>query len=384
MIRIRGNPLLHFVDRYAGIPAVTLLGRARFKRTLPSTIQSIGILKAGAIGDTVLISAVVRDLRAAFPHASVVFFSGESNFEIASLLEGVDQVVKLSVTNLVADWKSIRSVAVDVMLDFGQWSRMEALFSLYSRAAFTVGFCTPGQHRHCGYDVSVAHLPEVHELTNFRRLANALGVKTQNLPLLRTAPRDFPLAREYAVFHLWPGGSRRKLKEWPLDRWLLLIEQFATWDIPVILTGAPSDRDCNNRLMAGVSSHARGFVKNAAGLVLKETAETLAGAMLVVSVDTGLMHMAAALGVPLVALHGPTSSKRWGPVSDSAVVVESPAEGCGYISLGWEESPELPACMDCITYEIVRDVCLEILEKHDRFTQGKVETRRYAQVLENP
>ena len=83
MIKLRGNSMLHHLDRYGGIPAIVVLGHMRRKRAAPSTIQTIGLLKLGAIGDTVLMSAVIADLRHAFPNASITFFSGESNFEIA-------------------------------------------------------------------------------------------------------------------------------------------------------------------------------------------------------------------------------------------------------------------------------------------------------------
>ena len=47
--------------------------------------------------------------------------------------------------------------------------------------------------------------------------------------------------------------------------------------------------------------------------------------------------MAAATGVPLVALHGPSSPHRWGPVSKNAIVVEPPLRGCGFLNLGFEK-----------------------------------------------
>lgn len=374
MIRERGNPALHLADRYVGIPLVALLGRLTRKRALPPRIGTIGLLKSGAIGDTVLMSGVIADLRAAFPSAEVIFFSGNSNFEIAGMLEGVDRVVNVPVTNLWAGLRSMRSVPVDLMLDCGSWSRTEALLSLFSGAACRIGFRTPGQHRHYGYDLCVEHSGSIHELENYRRLLEPLGVKTGNAPFLRIPQAERNGLQDYVVLHLWPGGRRKELKQWPLEKWLLLVEEFAKWGIEVVLTGAPSDRGCNDELIARTSSSARGFVRNAAGLTLEKTAATLAGASLVVSVDTGLMHMAAALGVPLVALHGPSSSARWGPVSERAVVVESRADGCGYISFGWERPTRPLRCMDCIRYEDVRDECRRLLQKRNSSSRGTVWT----------
>lgn len=98
---------------------------------------------------------------------------------------------------------------------------------------------------------------------------------------------------------------------------------------------------------------------------LRETAAILAHARLVVSVDTGVMHMAAALGAPLVALHGPTPSRRWGPIGENAMAIDSPLTGSGYLHLGWE-APRALRCMESIPYKLVLDTCRSALEKATR------------------
>jgi heptosyltransferase-3 len=363
MINRRGNPALHLLDRYVGIPAIAVLGGMKRKRKRPSKLDRIGLFTMAAIGDTVLISGIVADLRRAFPQAALIFFAGPTNLEIAQMLDGIDRVVSVPIGNPVAGIRTVRSVPVDVMLDFDQWPRLAALFTLFSGASYTVGFRTPGQHRHYGYDLSVEHSSDVHEIQNFRRLVGALGVETGIAPFLRRPPAGLKSTQKYVVFHLWPGGMRRQLKQWPYDRWLQLIEDFASWGLQVVLTGARPDYDSNEEIIHRLQPRTRGFVRNAAGACLQETAATLAAARLVVSVDTGVMHIAAALGVPLVSLHGPSSSRRWGPVSENAVAIESSLAGCGYISLGWESVSHPPACMEYIRFEKVREECLAILEK---------------------
>ena len=367
MIRQRGSPTLHYLDRYCGIPAIAILGSLRRKRKLPPKIESIGLLRLAGIGDTVLISAAVADLKDAFPKAFLTFFSGSTNLEFVKMMDGLDQIVEVPVRNVEAGLKAIRSVPVDVMIDFGPWPRLEALFTLFSKSSYTIGFRASGQYRHYGYDQIADHSPNVHELENFRKLVHLLGVKTIRLPSLRKPQKKEVLPdSSYVVFHLWPGGRRRKLKQWPIERWIRLIEEFVASDLKVVLTGASSECSSNDAIINRVQYCDRGFVRNLAGVSLRDTAAILASARLVVSVDTGVMHMAAALGAPLVALHGPSSSRRWGPTSANAVSVDSPLAGCGYISLGWESvSPPLK-CMESISYEAVRDACLAIMKKESR------------------
>jgi heptosyltransferase I len=369
MIRKRGSAALHFLDRYLGIPAVAILGCARRKRALPSRMQTFGLLRTAAIGDTVLISAAIADLRAAFPGVSVIFFAGPSNCEIAKMLDGVDQVVEVPIVNHAASLRRLRSIAVDVMIDFGQWPRFDALLALFSRASFTIGFQTRGQYRHYGYDMTVEHSCNIHEIENYRRLLRALGIEAGNPPRLLAPTQRVSSAANYAVFHLWPGGRRKELKQWPDERWVALAEEIANREMEVVLTGGVADRDGNDAIIERVRPHARCFVRNAAGSSLRETAALLARARLVVSVDTGVMHMAAALDAPLVALHGPTSSRRWGPIGERAIAVDSPLDGCGYLNLGWEISPRPLSCMECIPYEAVRDACRSVLQKQAQLVQ---------------
>lgn len=365
MIRVRGNPALHVLDRYAGIPAVALLGSMRRKHLLPSPINTIGLLKGGAIGDTVLLTGVIADLREAFPNAKLILFAGESNYEMACMLEGLDRVVKAPAGNLAKAIRAMRSVPVDVMIDFGQWSRLEALYAIASHSAFKIGFRTFKQHRHAGYDQTVEHSACRHELENYRELIRVLGVKTAHLPFLRPIACSTPQVADkaYVVCHLWPGGRRRELKQWPVERWIKLIGELNSWGLQIVLTGGPEDEVENENVISGLREELRPFVKNAAGLHLDQTVSVVAESVLVVSVNTGVMHIAAALGLPVVSLQGPTSSKRWGPIGEKSIAVDSTLDGCGYLDLGWEYPTEPPACMAGVSYETVRDACRALLQK---------------------
>jgi heptosyltransferase I len=361
MIKVRGNPSLHFLDRYVGIPAIALAGKLRKKRGLPENIRKIGLLKGGAIGDTVLLSAVIADLRDAFPSAELILFAGESNYEMACLLDGVDCVIKAPAGNVLKGIGAMRSTRVDVLLDFGQWTRLESIFTILSKSAFTIGFRTNKQHRHHGFDQAVDHSCEKHEVENYRTLVRALGVKTSHLPSLSVPVETPSISRSYVVFHLWPGGRRRELKQWPSDRWRRLISDFVGIGFNVVLTGSLSDKKINDLLLSELPETVRASTSNVAGTSLAKTLGLLAGARLVVSVDTGIMHLASALGSRLVSLHGPTSSKRWGPLNSRSIALDTPLPEGGFISLGWEEISPVPACMEAIAYETVRDACESLL-----------------------
>src|SRR5205085_7589635 len=111
------------------------------------------------------------------PDATVVLIAGSDNAEVARLVEGVE-VATVPIGEPLETVRRLRRLELDVLLDFGQWTRVEALCSFFSGARYTIGFDTPGQRRHYCYDSTVRHSADVHELENYRRLARRLGVES--------------------------------------------------------------------------------------------------------------------------------------------------------------------------------------------------------------
>jgi ADP-heptose:LPS heptosyltransferase len=356
---------MRLLDRYLGIPIVFFAGYCRRKGAIPVRPRRIGLLNTAAVGDTILMSGPLADLRAAYPESQIVYFSGPSNYEAACLLEGADVVVKLPVFSPLHAIREVRAQNIDLLLDFGPWCRLNAIIAIFSGADFIAGFRTSDQGRHFGYDLVVDHSEHAHELENHRGLIRALGIRPSHPPKLKCSPDEnqkvYDFSRRFVVFHLWPGGSAARHKLWPLGRWVALAEDLAIDRYDVVFTAAADQRQLNDSVINAVNPSLRSRMRNAAGLSLRETVRLLARADLVVSVDTGVMHMAAALGVCLVALHGPSSPRRWGPIGDKAIVVEAPMSGCGFLSLGFEKARGAPPCMNAITYAMVRGVCDALL-----------------------
>lgn len=363
----RGNYQARFIDRYLGIAIVCTLGALRRKRELPADPKHIGLLNSAAIGDTILMSGPIADLRSGYGDSRITLLSGPSNYDIACMLKHVDEVIKLPVFNPLASLRLLRAQQFDVLLDFGPWCRLNAVLAILSGSSFVVGFRTSGEARHFGYDLVIDHSNSVHELENHRRIVRALGIRTHHPPSLRHARQADGKSRTeekpYVVCHLWPGGSAARQKEWPTARWVLLTEYLCRYGYQVVFTGSANQHALNEMVISEIQPALRRFARNAAGLPLLETLRLVADSILTVSVDTGVAHMAAALDVPLVALYGPTSAVRWGPVGERTIVVESPLTSAGYLNLGFERLRNPPPCMEAICYESVQNACQLALQR---------------------
>ncbi|MEP6623972.1 MAG: glycosyltransferase family 9 protein [Acidimicrobiia bacterium] len=350
----RGNPRLKFLDRYLGIPIVGVLGvahRLRGRHAVPETWSSIGILLTAGIGDAVVATGVLADLRAEFPDARIVLFVTANNASFARLLTVPDEIVELPVRQV---WRAVREVRardLDLIVDLGAWRRFDAVLARLGGARAAIGLRTPGQHRHYAYDVVVDHQRR-HEIENDRRLVAALGLVSNSEPSVPMPATTAPLADPYVVFHLWPGGANFEERSWPIESWKAVAAEMAARGFTIVLTGGPNEFDITQTIVddwtaAGIP------VRNAASGSWSESLAWLAGSAGVVSVNTGVMHVAAAVGAPTVALNGPTSGTRWGPRGPFTRCVASPMVPDGYLNLGFEHDDRFARCMEAITVPMV-------------------------------
>ncbi len=332
----RANKILHIIDRYIGIPLV-FLGGLRIKRKLPKKIERIAVLKSAGIGDLVLVSALIQDIRKAHPQAKIFLFTGKANSGLAQLIEGVEPVV-LPMTHPFKAVKIIRKHGFDLWIDADPWPRISTLFTVASRSKFHVGFRTANQFRHFPYDAWATHSPDDHEIDSLRRLMIPLGIPTGSMPKL-SIPRQEK--EKLIVLHQFPGGSQAHLKRW--DKWQELATYFLEKGYRVVTTGGKED--CS--LIEGV--------ENRVGLdSLRQTVILLGKAFCVVSVDTGIMHVAAALGSFTICLHGPTSPRRWGALGGNICAITPEIEYTPCIYLGFDGKCKTNKCMRAITIKQVR------------------------------
>ena len=344
----RGVKLNRILDRLIGIPLLNLAAIPRRKRKFPSKISRIGVFCSPALGDTLLVSAALQDLRAGFPQAEILFFCTPQNRLAAELLPAIDS---LRVINITRPWRSIPTIRksnLDLFIDFSGWQRITALHAVFSGARFNVGFRSHRQFRGRAYDLTEEHSRYRHEIDNFRALVAGTGVR--NTHKAKVQCRQLPVRpaaqeKEIIIFHPWPAGARSHLREWPEQNWIDLAHSLAGPDRRFLITGGPSDLERSRSLAAAISATGPDaqcfFDPRGLGPLIS----LLQTAQVVVSVNTGIMHLAGILGVRTVCINGPTSDLRWGPVGDFCVSVNSPGEDCGFLNFGYEFDGNPTDCM---------------------------------------
>ena len=357
----RGKKRNRQLDLWVGTPLLNLLATFRRRKAAPpAEIRRIGLMCSPALGDTLLFSAALQDVRAAFPAARIIHFCMKQNLAAAEIIPGADKRVLISLTQPAETIRLMRAEKLDVLLDFSSWQRLTAFYAMLSGAKFTVGFRSAGQRRSRGYDRTVEHRADRHEVENFRALLQGSSlmppIPTGHVPAVSVGPvAEMPFAQEADVvaLHLWASGQRSWLREWPEDRWIELAQRLARPETLFLVTGAPSDSPRSEPFVAKMRAtglRCEAFVSPDG---FRTLTQVLQRARLVVSVNTGVMHLAAIAGAATVAINGPNRNGRWGPIGPRAMGVEAPGEGCGYLHLGFEFDDRATDCMQRTTVDRV-------------------------------
>ncbi len=355
---MRGSRKHKLVDYYLGISLVGLLGI--LKRIIPARFfkkkqkpRRVLFIKLAAIGDTVLFLTAVKAFKVKFPDVELDFLCSPINRELLERVPFINRLWVMPLSGKQFRLKAvlqmcgeIRGQAYDLAIDGEQWSRITPLIAFYARINKLVGFKTPGQYRHYLFDEAIDHGQNAHELELFKDLVKGLGVTEFEPPQIyfkeEDARKGGKLLRELTrkdakTIIIHPGcGSHGWQREWPPENYVRLITGLRKelGKVTVIFTGGKSEVALGEELKVKL-----GDTVNLCGrLELMEMCFLISGADIFISGNTGPMHIAAAVKTPLIALHGPTDQRKWGPVATSAgaMVIKSPLECSPCLSLGFE------------------------------------------------
>lgn len=159
--------------------------------------------------------------------------------------------------------------------------------------------------------------------------------------------------------HLHPA-SRWGFKCWPAERVAQLCAALALRGLPLLLTCAPDAKE--RELVAAVRAAAKVDTIDLSGqLSLKELAALTARARLFIGVDSAPMHIAAAMGTPVVAIFGPSGDREWGPWGTPHRVVASLTHPCRPCGMAGCNNSKVSECLVTLPVAQVLAACEELL-----------------------
>lgn len=279
------------------------------------TRGKILVIRGGAIGDFILTLPALAALRQQFPHAHLEVLGYPHIVQLAQAGGLVDRVQAIEARGLASFFARDGELPEELRDYFSEFDIIVSyLYDPDQIFQTNIKRCSPGQFivgPHRPNEVERTHATEVY-LKPLERLAIFAADAVPRLALdPRPSPRDSMLA-------LHPGsGSERK--NWPEAKWAGLIEHLLTETTAnLLLVGGEAEGERLQKLAAALPLHRCGVAKN---LPLAELARQLQSCCGFVGHDSGITHLAAALGLPCVVLWAETVEEIWRPQGNRVQII---------------------------------------------------------------
>ena len=346
--------------------------------------MNILIVKLSALGDVVQTIPAFEALRNHYPTAHISWLVEEGAAELLEYYPGLDEVYVCHrkswlkrlkkpllwpavALDIIRFSRQLRNRYYDVIIDF-QGLLKSGIWVGLARGGRKIGFdgTREGSWRFLNERLP-PYDPDRHALDRYLDVARYLGAEVGNIlahdPWTQAEEHQFKnrlseLTRNgESPLVLCHPMSRWQTKIWPQSNFArLAVEIVEKLHATVVFTGSAEDRDAIADVMRQVGHSG---VHNWAGVTnLRELAYLCKRATVVISTDSGPMHLAAVLGTPVVAIFGPTAPWRTGPYGHVHRVLRTERD----CSPCFQRSCET---VDCMTAIEVDDVFRAVVEQLD-------------------
>lgn len=251
------------------------------------------VLRALGLGDLLTALPALRGLRRGLPAARITLAAPAWLAPLVPLLEAVDELADTAPLAPLAEELSGADLAVNL---HGRGPQSTALLA------------ASGPGRLVAYGVTSTWRDDEHEVARWCRLVTEAGLPADPGDLAIT-PTAVPPVRGAVLVH---PGSAAASRRWPLARWAEVAAGLREAG-PVLVTAGPGEGARAREVAAAAGLDGDAVVE---GLALPELAALVGAARLLLSSDTGVAHLATAVGTPSVVLFGPVSPQQWGPPAD--------------------------------------------------------------------
>lgn len=315
-------------------------------------VESLLIVRLSAMGDVIHTLPAVQALREAFPHAVIGWLIEERWAELLcaprSARRGprsperplVDWVHTVGLTEwrkslfsiptlqqIARVWNDIRSTRYDVAVDL-QGAIRSALLARWSGARVVWGEAEPRESPASLWYTRRAVAPGVHVIEQHLSVAEAVAGRKLGRPRVQV-PHDSAAeqnieqrlsqsgVRDFAILNPGAGWGA---KRWPPERYGRVAKSLAVSGVRSVINYGPGEEKLAWTAEAASEGSALSLKSS-----LTELMALTRRARLFIGGDTGPMHLAAALQVPVVAIFGPTDPARNGPYGTRSIVLRNPA-----------------------------------------------------------
>lgn len=362
-------PLYKLIDKYVGIPLCLALGVTRIfgKPKALGAPKRIIFIKLWAVGDSIVMMPLVKAVREKYQDAEIELICRKRNKEVFECFKEIDHIhlFEPGFRNLINSISLLRRY--DLSIDGEPYLRLSAILSFWFSGK-RIGWA--GHVRSLVYNLPVPFERTRHMAQNYLAMGEPIGADYAEKTLVK--PQVRKIDQEHAHFALESRGVKprdvvigacpcvaesSKSRQWMPERFAETLDILAKkHKAKIVFFGARGDVEAVNE----VRSMMKGPSISIAGqMTLPQTFAALSRCNLMISVDTGPMHAAAAMGTPTIGLFGPNIPTLWAPYGPGNTAIYHPLDcsPCIINEKGimpqCKRKDELHKCMKMITVEEV-------------------------------
>jgi 3-deoxy-D-manno-octulosonic-acid transferase/heptosyltransferase-1 len=346
---------------------------------------AILIVKLSAIGDVMHTLPVLNALRRHYPNALITWLVEEASADLVQHHPALDRVLvsrrkswirglrssrwRWHLRDIIRFVRTLRDCHYDMIFDF-QAALKGAVWVALARGDRKIGFGPGMTHQECSYVMLNERIPaismEIHALDRGRMMLKATGIPCDDIEYRLPIKTDHRLNAQRLLFERGIGPeapfvvlnpvAKWESKLWSQQKFAELADRIQTrFRLPVVFTGGAEDQPYIDVILGHMLTER----KTLAGQTdLMTLAALLQSAALMITTDTGPMHMAAAVDTPTVVLFGPTAPWRTGPYGTGHRIVQTDL-ACNPCFK--RRCQDAPTCMAAIRVEQVMAAVTELL-----------------------
>jgi len=364
---------------------------------IPASPKCIVVAKLVGLGSIVYAGSLCRSLKERYPESKLVFITGIECGELVNRFNGVDQVLCLDARSFFSILKSSTRIIMsmwryrpDLYFDLEVYSSFSAILATLSLAINRYGFYRKSAgfkrnlHTHMIFFNTHRHIIEIYnqmgkcvKANELKNIRNVYGVTDEDHAECADMLRKMGLSNRRLMLVNMNASELLLERRWPGEYWAELLEKLSERfpEYLILLTGSSKERSFVESVYGSLKEEAGEKVHNVAGkLSLGGFLGLIICSDLLITNDSGPLHIAVAQGKPTVSLWGPGSPESYGPRTGRHEVIytQTYCSPCLYHA-DFPPCEGDNVCMKRTTVQTVFHAVERILQKK---TGGEIEKQR--------
>ena len=315
---IRSIQIIKKMDRIIGPFLLRILPKEPDKKKEVDHPKKILIIRPGGMGDAILLLPVLKAVSKKSKYTRIDILCEPRNQGVFHAVPFINNI--LSYKNL-PDLISVFKKRYDIIIDTEQSHFLTAIVTRVLKADLKSGFRVNGRQKM--YTMSVPYRHDVYEAESFWNLVSTtLNLKepfSWGFPYFKQVkinPSDNIFKKKYVC--LFPGATIDE-RLWPEERWVKVIDWLTQFGWSCVLLGGKKEID---QCRAIIQNCKTGNLTNLCGqLTILETTKVLENASLLLSTDSGILHLGVLSNVSTISLFGSGIAAKWAPKGNNHTVI---------------------------------------------------------------